>query len=140
MLEHGERFYEKTGKPLFSSHMLDLSEDSVDFNLGECARILARMKPLDMSLEIELGCTGGEEDGVGSEVEEGADRFSPLHTPRGSAASIREAISSGALLRGRGFRQCPWRVQTRQRETHSVDSLRFPEIGSRTPQHGSQPA
>jgi fructose-bisphosphate aldolase class II len=73
LLDHGEAFYRETGKPLFSSHMLDLSEESIDFNLSECARILKRMSKMGMSLEIELGVTGGEEDGVGADVEEGVD-------------------------------------------------------------------
>lgn len=67
MLDHGEKYYQETGKPLFSSHMLDLSEEDIDFNLSESARLLARMAKIDMSIEIELGCTGGEEDGVGSD-------------------------------------------------------------------------
>lgn len=67
MLDHGEKFYKETGKPLFSSHMLDLSEDDIDFNLSESARLLKRMAKIDMSIEIELGVTGGEEDGVGSD-------------------------------------------------------------------------
>ncbi|MGC4000299.1 MAG: class II fructose-bisphosphate aldolase [Anaeromyxobacter sp.] len=69
LLEHGERWFAQTGKPLFSSHMLDLSEETIDFNLGECARLLTRMAKMDMSIEIELGVTGGEEDGVGSDVD-----------------------------------------------------------------------
>jgi fructose-bisphosphate aldolase, class II len=73
MVEHGEAHHTITGQPLFSSHMLDLSADDIDFNLGECARLLTRMAKIDMSLEIELGVTGGEEDGVGSDLEEGAD-------------------------------------------------------------------
>ena len=73
MLDEGEKFYERYGKPLFSSHMLDLSADPIDFNLSECARVLERMAKIDMSLEIELGVTGGEEDGIGSEFDEGAD-------------------------------------------------------------------
>jgi fructose-bisphosphate aldolase class II len=73
MLGHGERQFEATGKPLFSSHMLDLSEDSLDFNLTESARLLKRMAPLQMSLEIELGCTGGEEDGIGGAFDDSAD-------------------------------------------------------------------
>ena len=73
MLDLGEAYFRQHGKPLFSSHMLDLSEESMEFNLNECARVLKRMAPLDMSLEIELGVTGGEEDGVGSELEESAD-------------------------------------------------------------------
>jgi len=79
MLDEGERFYQETGKPLYSSHMLDLSEDSIDFNLSECARILERMAKIDMSLEIELGVTGGEEDGLGGEFDESADN-SRLYT------------------------------------------------------------
>ena len=73
LLDHGKSFYKETGKPLFSSHMLDLSEEPIDWNLGECARILARMAKMGMNLEIELGVTGGEEDGIGSEFTEGAD-------------------------------------------------------------------
>ena len=79
MLDEGEKFYEQHGKPLYSSHMLDLSADPIDFNLSECARILERMAKLDMSLEIELGVTGGEEDGIGSDFNESADN-SRLYT------------------------------------------------------------
>jgi fructose-bisphosphate aldolase class II len=79
LLDEGEKFYEQHGKPLFSSHMLDLSEESIDFNLDECARILERMSKMGMSLEIELGVTGGEEDGVGSDLDESADN-SKLYT------------------------------------------------------------
>lgn len=67
LLDHGEAFYSETGKPLFTSHMLDLSEEDIDFNLSECARLLKRMAKIGMSIEIELGVTGGEEDGVGSD-------------------------------------------------------------------------
>lgn len=67
MIDHGERFFRETGKPLFSSHMLDLSEEPLEENLSECARILKRVAPMGMSIEIELGVTGGEEDGIGSE-------------------------------------------------------------------------
>lgn len=67
MIDEGEKFYNETGKPLFSSHMLDLSEETLDFNLSESARILERVTKMGMSIEIELGVTGGEEDGIGSE-------------------------------------------------------------------------
>lgn len=67
MLEHGEAHYRQTGRPLFTSHMLDLSEEPLEENLAECARILKRAAAIDMSIEIELGITGGEEDGIGSE-------------------------------------------------------------------------
>jgi fructose-bisphosphate aldolase class II len=65
LITYGEEFYKKRGFPLFSSHMIDLSEEPLEENLHECARILKRMVPLGMSIEIELGVTGGEEDGVG---------------------------------------------------------------------------
>ncbi len=73
LVGHGEAHFAKTGKPLYSSHMLDLSADDIEFNLSECEKMLTRMAAIDMSLEIELGVTGGEEDGVGSDIEEGAD-------------------------------------------------------------------
>ncbi|MCX6523104.1 MAG: class II fructose-bisphosphate aldolase [Actinobacteria bacterium] len=73
LLDQGERFFAETGRPLFSSHMLDLSEESLEWNVGECARVLERMAKLGMNLEIELGVTGGEEDGIGGEFDESAD-------------------------------------------------------------------
>jgi fructose-bisphosphate aldolase class II len=79
MLDEGEKYYEQHGKPLYSSHMLDLSADPIDFNLSESARILERMSKIDMSLEIELGVTGGEEDGIGSDFDEAEDN-SRLYT------------------------------------------------------------
>jgi fructose-bisphosphate aldolase class II len=64
MLVAGEKHYEQTGKPLFSSHMLDLSSESLEDNIATCAQYLERMSKIGMTLEIELGVTGGEEDGV----------------------------------------------------------------------------
>ncbi len=64
MLEAGEAHYKQTGRPLFSSHMLDLSEMPLKENIEICKRYLERMSAIDMGLEIELGVTGGEEDGV----------------------------------------------------------------------------
>ncbi len=64
MLDAGEKFFAETGKPLFSSHMIDLSEESLEENIETCAKYLERMSKMNMTLEIELGCTGGEEDGV----------------------------------------------------------------------------
>ncbi len=64
MLEHGERFFERTGKSLFSSHMLDLSEEPLHENIEICAQYFERMSKMGITLEIELGVTGGEEDGV----------------------------------------------------------------------------
>jgi fructose-bisphosphate aldolase class II len=64
MLDFGERFYRQNAKPLFSSHMLDLSEEPLEENLEISKKYLGRMKPLQMTIEVELGVTGGEEDGV----------------------------------------------------------------------------
>lgn len=64
MLDAGEKFFKETGKPLFSSHMLDLSEESVEENVAISKKYLERMAKMGMTLEIELGITGGEEDGV----------------------------------------------------------------------------
>jgi fructose-bisphosphate aldolase class II len=64
LLDAGEKFFKANGKPLFSSHMLDLSEEPIEENIEICKRYLERMARLGMTLEIELGVTGGEEDGV----------------------------------------------------------------------------
>ncbi len=64
LLDAGEKHFERTGKPLYSSHMLDLSEEPLEENIEVCSKYFERMAPLGMTLEIELGVTGGEEDGV----------------------------------------------------------------------------
>jgi len=64
LMEAGIEFYEKNKQPLFSSHMLDLSEEPLEENIEISASYLKKMKELGMTLEIELGVTGGEEDGV----------------------------------------------------------------------------
>jgi len=64
LLDAGEAFHKEKGQPLFSSHMLDLSEESLEENIETSASFYKRMAPLGMSIEIELGVTGGEEDGV----------------------------------------------------------------------------
>ena len=64
LLDAGEKNFAETGKPLFSSHMLDLSEEPIEENIAISKRYLERMSKIGMTLEIELGITGGEEDGV----------------------------------------------------------------------------
>jgi fructose-bisphosphate aldolase class II len=64
LLDAGEQFYERNKKPLYSSHMLDLSEESLEENLEISCKYLQRMKNIGTHIEIELGITGGEEDGV----------------------------------------------------------------------------
>ncbi|KAG2735281.1 hypothetical protein G9P44_001495 [Scheffersomyces stipitis] len=67
MLEEDEKTFAATGKPLFSSHMLDLSEESDDENIATCVKYFTRMAKLGQWLEMEIGITGGEEDGVNNE-------------------------------------------------------------------------
>ena len=64
LLEEGEEFFKKEGIPLYSSHMLDLSEEPIEENLDICCTYFERMNEMGMTIEIELGVTGGEEDGV----------------------------------------------------------------------------
>lgn len=64
LLDASEKHFEQTGKPLFSSHMIDLSEESIEENMEISKKYLERMSKIGMTLEIELGITGGEEDGV----------------------------------------------------------------------------
>ena len=75
LLDAGEEFFAQTGKPLFSSHMLDLSEEPLEENIEISAKYLARMAKMNMTLEIELGCTGGEEDGVDNSHMEASDLY-----------------------------------------------------------------
>jgi len=71
LLDASEAHFAATGKPLFSSHMIDLSEEPIEENIALCKKYLERMSKMGMTLEIELGITGGEEDGVdNSDVDE----------------------------------------------------------------------
>jgi fructose-bisphosphate aldolase class II len=89
LLDAGEKHFAETGKPLFSSHMLDLSEESLEENIEICGRYLTRMAKMGMTLEIELGCTGGEEDGVdNSQMDQ-----SSLYTQPEDVAYAYEALS-----------------------------------------------
>ena len=64
LLDASEEHFAATGKPLYSSHMIDLSEEPIEENIEICKTYLERMSKMGMTLEIELGITGGEEDGV----------------------------------------------------------------------------
>ena len=64
LLDAGEEYFKTNGKPLYSSHMLDLSEEPLEVNISTSKKYLQRMSKIGMSIEIELGVTGGEEDGV----------------------------------------------------------------------------
>lgn len=88
MLDHGERYFAAHGEPLFSSHMLDLSEEPLAENLEICRETLARMSKLGMTLEIELGVTGGEEDGV----DKGGIDSSKLYTQPSEVLAAYDAL------------------------------------------------
>jgi fructose-bisphosphate aldolase class II len=92
LVGHSEKHHAATGRPLFSSHMLDLSEETLEENIQLCANMLERMSKIDMSLEIELGVTGGEEDGIGHEVDLNADN-SHLYTQPEDVLQAYEALS-----------------------------------------------
>lgn len=89
LLEASEKHFAETGKPLFSSHMLDLSEEPIEENIEICKEYLKRMSKMGMTLEIELGITGGEEDGVdNSDVDD-----SKLYTQPEEVAYAYEELS-----------------------------------------------
>ncbi|MDX1416324.1 MAG: class II fructose-bisphosphate aldolase, partial [Candidatus Promineifilaceae bacterium] len=64
LLDEGEAFYKVHGVPLYSSHMIDLSTEPIEKNIDTCKRYMERMEKMGMTLEFELGITGGEEDGI----------------------------------------------------------------------------
>ena len=89
LLDASEQHFKETGKPLYSSHMIDLSEEPIEENIEICKKYLARMSKMGMTLEIELGITGGEEDGVdNSDVDE-----SKLYTQPEEVAYAYEELS-----------------------------------------------
>jgi fructose-bisphosphate aldolase class II len=89
LLDAGEKMFKETGHPLFSSHMLDLSEEPLEENIAICAKYLERMTKMGMTLEIELGVTGGEEDGVdNTDIDE-----SKLYTQPEDVAYAYETLS-----------------------------------------------
>ena len=95
LIDAGEQYFKEKGQPLFSSHMLDLSEEPIEENIHTSVEFFKRMKPLGMSIEIELGVTGGEEDGVdNSDVEN-----SKLYTqPEDVAYAFKDLSKVGNLF------------------------------------------
>ena len=95
LIDAGEQYKKEKGQPLFSSHMLDLSEEPIEENIHTSVEFFKRMQPLGMAIEIELGVTGGEEDGVdNSDVEN-----SKLYTqPEDVAYSYKELSKVGSLF------------------------------------------
>jgi fructose-bisphosphate aldolase, class II len=95
LIDAGEQFFKEKKQPLFSSHMLDLSEEPIEENIQTSVEFFKRMHPLGMSIEIELGVTGGEEDGVdNSDVEN-----SKLYTqPEDVAYAYKELSKIGSMF------------------------------------------
>ncbi|KAH6873682.1 fructose-bisphosphate aldolase [Coprinopsis sp. MPI-PUGE-AT-0042] len=90
MLEADEKYFKEHGVPLFSSHMLDLSEDSKEENIEICVKYFKRMAPINLWLEMEIGITGGEEDGVDNT---GVDN-SALYTQPEDVFDVHKALSA----------------------------------------------
>ena len=89
LLDAGEKHFEQTGKPLYSSHMLDLSEESLEENVEISCKYFERMAKMGMTIEVELGITGGEEDGVdNTDVDS-----SRLYTQPSEVAYVYEELS-----------------------------------------------
>ena len=110
LLEAGEKHFAETGKPLYSSHMLDLSEEPIEENIAISKRYLERMSKIGMILEIELGITGGEEDGVDNS---GLDN-SQLYTPACPCFLCLPGIEQGlSKFHDRSLIwKCSWCLQT----------------------------
>lgn len=95
LIDAGEQYHKEKGQPLFSSHMLDLSEETLEENIETSVAFYKRMAPLGMGIEIELGVTGGEEDGVdNSDVENDKLYTQPQHV----AYSYTELSKVGKLF------------------------------------------
>jgi len=134
LMEANEKFYEKHGEPLFSSHMLDLSEESLEENIGTCVEYLTRMAKFDCMLEMELGVTGGEEDGVdNSDVDS-----SRLYTQPDEVYEVYKALSAvegGSFTIAAAFGNvhgvyAPGNVELRPEILHNTQKYISEEIGS----------
>jgi fructose-bisphosphate aldolase class II len=95
LIDDGEQFFKEKKRPLFSSHMLDLSEEPLEENISTSAAYFRRMAPLGMSIEIELGVTGGEEDGVDNS---GVENEKLYTQPQHVAYAYRELSAIGNLF------------------------------------------
>jgi fructose-bisphosphate aldolase class II len=112
LIDAGEQFYKEKGQPLYSSHMLDLSEEPIEENIETSVEFFKRMAPLGMSIEIELGVTGGEEDGVDNS---GIENDKLYTQPEHVAYSYEELGKGRKVIYGScGLRKCTWCLQSRQ--------------------------
>ncbi len=99
LVEESRRHLEQTGHPLFSSHMLDLSTEPLADNIAAASTLLGKLSPLGIGLEIELGMTGGEEDGIGQELHDGSPSCDPsLYTNPEDVLTAWETLSPLGML------------------------------------------
>merc|ERR1712176_1303172 len=138
LLEANEDYFAKNGEPLFSSHMLDMGEDPLEENIATCVEYLERMSKSNLLLEMELGITGGEEDGVdNSDVDS-----SKLYTQPEEVWQVYEALSkvpNGKFRRG-GLRQRPRRLLAGQRPFGTADPPQHAEVHLREARRRRQEA
>merc|ERR1719201_2205053 len=134
LLEANEKYFEANGEPLFSSHMLDLSEEPLEENVGTCVEYLTRMAKVDLLLEMELGVTGGEEDGVdNTEIDS-----SKLYTQPEEVYEVYKALSAvegGKFTIAAAFGNVhgvysPGNVELRPEILHNTQKYISEEIGS----------
>ena len=126
LLDASEQHFAETGKPLYSSHMIDLSEEPLEENIEICKQYLTRMSKMGMTLEIELGITGGEEDGVdNTDVDD-----SKLYTQPEEVAYAYEELSkvSDQFTIAAAFGNVHGVLQTRKRKTDSKNLKKFPRL------------
>src|SRR3990170_3088218 len=95
LIDAGEQYHKEKGRPLFSSHMLDLSEEPLEENIETCVQFFKRMAPLGMAIEIELGVTGGEEDGIDNS---GVENDKLYTQPQDVAHAYKELSKVGKLF------------------------------------------
>ena len=95
LIDAGEQYFKEKGRPLFSSHMLDLSEETIEENIETSVEFFKRMHPLGMGIEIELGVTGGEEDGVDNS---GIENDKLYTQPQHVAYAYKELSKVGSLF------------------------------------------
>ena len=95
LIDAGEQFFKEKKQPLFSSHMLDLSEEPIDFNISTSVEYFKRIQPMGMLIEIELGVTGGEEDGVDNTAVDNAKLYTQ---PEDVAYAYKELSKVGNLF------------------------------------------
>merc|ERR1719454_767223 len=138
LLDANEKYFEKNGEPLFSSHMLDLSEEPLEENVATCVEYLQRMSKVDILLEMELGVTGGEEDGVdNSDVDS-----SKLYTQPEEVYEVYkalDAVENGMFTVAAAFGNvhgvyAPGNVKLTPQILHNTQSYISEQIGDKAPE------